>query len=239
VPHGDNAVSRAVALALSSPLGRGGSRKWGEPGAAVGTEIELDAGVFAGVWERSTVLEYGGWDERWPRNSDSEMAGRFLANGEKLICVPEMAAAYVPRGSLRSLWRQYVDYGVYRERTAVRHPNTLRRSHLLAPALVIDAAAAVAAPRPLRTLARGGLGIYALVVIGAGLREYPSAGRDGLLVSLVLPIMHLGHGLGFIEGAARNGPPLAALARAVGLRQLADALATQPDPVFNPSLTAD
>jgi succinoglycan biosynthesis protein ExoA len=239
VPHGDNAVSRAVALALSSPLGRGGSRKWGEAGAAIGTEFELDSGVFAGVWERSTVLEYGGWDERWPRNSDSEMAGRFLARGEKLICVPEMAAAYVPRGSLKGLWRQYRDYGAYRERTAVRHPNTLRRSHLLAPALVIDAAAAALAPRRLRTLARGGLGLYALVVVGAGLREFPSAGRDGLLVPLVLPIMHLGHGLGFIEAAVRDGPPFAALARVVGLRRLADDLTGQPDPVFNPSLTAD
>ena len=50
-------------------------------------------GVFAGVWERETLLEYGGWDEGWARNQDSEMAGRFLARGERLICLPQMAAA--------------------------------------------------------------------------------------------------------------------------------------------------
>src|ERR1700733_7159640 len=49
VPTGHGAVSRAVALALSSSIGRGGSRKWGEPGSQSGAEFELDTGVFAGV----------------------------------------------------------------------------------------------------------------------------------------------------------------------------------------------
>src|ERR1700722_4165248 len=71
IPVGDNAVSRAVALALGSPLGRGGSRKWGTTGAGDAPEFELDSGVFTGVWARATLLEYGGWDEDWPRNSDS------------------------------------------------------------------------------------------------------------------------------------------------------------------------
>lgn len=236
VPRGDNTVSRAVALALSSPLGRGGSRKWGSPGGSPDEpEVELDSGVFAGVWLRATVLEYGGWDEHWPRNSDSEMAARFLAGGERLICVPAMAAAYVPRGSLRGLWRQYHDYGIYRERTASRHPHSLRRSHLLAPALVLDVVVAALAPRRLRALARAGLGVYVLVVVGAGLRQLPTAGRDALLVPVVLPIMHLGHGLGFIEGALRDGPPLAALASVTGLSP--PNRSGQQEPVFNPSLT--
>ena len=88
VATGDGPVSRAVALALRTPLGRGGSRKWGTSDGAVTEEYELDSGVFAGVWERDTLLEYGGWDEGWPRNQDSEMAGRFLARGERLICLP-------------------------------------------------------------------------------------------------------------------------------------------------------
>src|SRR5205085_10521957 len=107
VPRGVGPVSRAVSLALASPLGRGGSRKWGEHGVETAAEWELDSGVFDGVWERATLLEYGGWDERWPRNSDSEMAGRFLARGERIGCVAAMGASYVPRDSLRGLWRQY------------------------------------------------------------------------------------------------------------------------------------
>ena len=91
VPQPVGRVSRAVGLALASRLGRGGSRKWDEDVDAA-EERELDTGVFGGVWRRDRVLAAGGWDERWPINQDSELASRFLLDGERLICLPEMAA---------------------------------------------------------------------------------------------------------------------------------------------------
>ena len=133
IATGNGPVSRAVALALRSPLGRGGSRKWASDRDSEAREYDLDSGVFAGVWARETLLAYGGWDERWARNQDSEMAGRFLERDERLVCLPAMASEYTPRNSVPSLWRQYLDYGDFREWTAVRHPHTMRRSHLLAP----------------------------------------------------------------------------------------------------------
>jgi glycosyltransferase involved in cell wall biosynthesis len=238
-PRGDGGVSRAVALALGSPLGRGGSRKWGRPGADSRDEYELDAGVFAGVWARSTLLEYGGWDERWPRNSDSEMAGRFLTRGERLICLPKMAAEYVPRDSLTGLWRQYLDYGEFRIRTATRHPHTMRRSHLLAPAVVLDAALVLLGPGMTRRAARAGLGVYAGAVVLGGFQSLPRAQRrrDALLVPAVLCIMHFGHGVGAWRGAIRHGPPLAALVSLAGLDGLGRSLAPVAEPVFAPSLS--
>jgi succinoglycan biosynthesis protein ExoA len=238
VPKGSGRVSRAVTLALASKLGRGGSRKWGEETEKSDEEWELDAGVFAGVWERSTLLEYGGWDERWPRNSDSEMAGRFLERGERLICVSRMGAEYAPRDSLRGLWRQYLAYGEYRVRTAGRHPRTMRASHLLAPAVVVDAAASLLAPRPLRRAARAGALLYAGVLAGAGVRALPRAQErsDALLVPVALALMHIGHGVGMIVGAARNGPPLGAIASVAGLRSLERSLTAEPEPVYAPSL---
>jgi hypothetical protein len=238
VPKGVGAVSRAVALALASRLGRGGSRKWGEQGVGSGDEWELDAGVFDGVWERATLLEYGGWDERWPRNSDSEMAGRFLARGERLICLPAMAAEYVPRDSLAGLWRQYLAYGEYRTKTAARHPHTMRASHLLAPAIVLDAGLAICGPGRTRTAARAGLGLYTGVLAYAGIRALPRAepASDALLVPVVLAIMHFAHGLGMLVGVGRHGPPLAALASVARLDGLVESAAPEPEPVFAPSL---
>jgi succinoglycan biosynthesis protein ExoA len=239
VPVGHGRVSRAVALALASRLGRGGSRKWGEPQDIGDGEWELDSGVFDGVWERSTLLDYGGWDERWPRNSDSEMAGRFLARGERLVCVAAMGASYVPRDSLAGLWRQYVGYGEYRVKTAARHPRTMRRSHLLAPAIVLDLALASAGRGRARSAARAGLGVYAVALAGTGIgaarRARPTS--DAALVPAVLAIMHFGHGLGMLAGAAKHGPPLAALASVVGLDRLAGSLDSPAEPVFAPSLS--
>ena len=88
VPWPTGPVSRAVALALATWLGRGGSRKWGETDGEEGAEHELDTGVFGGVWRREDVLAIGGWDERWPINQDSEMAARYLAAGRRLVCIP-------------------------------------------------------------------------------------------------------------------------------------------------------
>jgi succinoglycan biosynthesis protein ExoA len=238
IPVGRGAVSRAVALALRTPLGRGGSRKWAAE-RSNDHEYELDAGVFAGVWERSTVLEYGGWDERWVRNQDSEMAGRFQARGERLICLPGMAAHYQPRDSLLSLWRQYRQYGLFREMTAVRHPHTMRSSHLMPPALVATVAGAVAAPSaPARKLARRALGLYAAILATGGVHAARSTGdlRDAGLVPVVLAVMHLAHGTGAWIGAARHGAPLAGIATVLRLRGAAERLAPGPADVYAPSL---
>jgi succinoglycan biosynthesis protein ExoA len=239
VPTGAGPVSRAVALALASRLGRGGSRKWGEQRAGGDDdEWELDAGVFDGVWERTTLLEYGGWDERWPRNSDSEMAGRFLERGERLICIPAMAAEYVPRDSFAGLWRQYLAYGEYRAKTAARHPRTMRASHLLAPAIVLDAGLAVGGPHRIRRAALAGIGLYVGAVAYAGIRSITRAEptSDARLVPEALIVMHFAHGLGMLVGAIRHGPPLAALASVAGFDRLAESIAPNPEPVFAPSL---
>ena len=240
VPFGHGPVSRAVALALGGPLGRGASRKWGVDGERNGAEFALDTGVFAGVWERATLIKYGGWDERWPRNSDSEMAARFLANGERLICLPAMGGRYVPRNSLRALWRQYVDYGEYRSRTSRRHPHSLRRSHLLAPAIVLTLVTAIAGPRPLRRWARFGEAMYAtsLIVAAGRTRQSAESVADVGLVPVVLAAMHHGHGLGQIKGWARHGLPVAALAHLAGLPGRSRFAAPEEDPVFAPSLGA-
>jgi succinoglycan biosynthesis protein ExoA len=238
---GSGPVSRAVALALRSPIGRGGSRKWAVEESSRDGEYDLDSGVFAGVWERTTLLEYGGWDERWRCNQDSEMAGRFLTRRERLICLPAMAARYAPRDSFIGLWRQYLRYGEYRERTAVQHPVTMRRSHLLAPTVVLVVPIALLGPGRLRTLGQSALGIYGATLVAAGAlsarhAEHP---RDATLVPPVLAVMHLAHGTGALVGAWRYGPPLAALARTFRLDRVSRRLDRREERVCAPSLTGE
>jgi succinoglycan biosynthesis protein ExoA len=245
VPKPIGLVSGAVALALASWLGRGGSRKW-EEGAEVGkegaeagadAERELDTGVFGGVWRRATLLELGGWDERWPVNQDSEMASRFLARDARLLCLAEMVGHYVPRNSLRKLARQYFRYGFYRARTFRRHPQSLRRSHLIAPLLATSVAIAAAGPRPVRRAARACLSAYLLAVVGTGANVARRGRRpaEGMMLTLVLPTMHLSWGVGTLVGMARFGPPLTALMRLLG-REIQSDADEQSEPVYAPSL---
>jgi glycosyltransferase involved in cell wall biosynthesis len=224
VPEPRGRMGRAIAAALGTRLGQGGSRRWGAAGAAAkpmpAGAWELDTGVFCGVWRREDVLAKGGWDEEWWCNEDSELAARFQEAGERIVCVPEMAARYLPRESLSALWRQYRLYGRYRAKTAGRHPHSLRRSALLPPLLTLDLLACLLAPRPLRRLAGAGQAAYlvALLIatVEAGGDPEGSRGAERVLVPAALATMHLAHGLGFLEGCARWGMPWRALRSALG-----------------------
>jgi succinoglycan biosynthesis protein ExoA len=214
VPYGTSKWSRRVALALGSWFGTGGSARWGAD-ANGGGERELDTGVFAGLWHRATVEEHGGWDEGWPINQDSELAARVLRAGGRIVSIPELAARYVPRDSLRGLARQYWRYGNYRAKTASRHPESLDPRHLFAPGIALAVVGSVAAPRPLRTLARAGVAVYALAVGAASVQalgetEEPA---DAAALPVVFAVMHGAWGFGYLAGSVRFGPPLAGLAR--------------------------
>jgi glycosyltransferase involved in cell wall biosynthesis len=217
IPSPTGVVSRAVALALASRMGRGSSRKWSDDLAGA-RECELDTGVFGGIWRRERLLQAGGWDERWPINQDSEMAARFLERGARLVCLPQMAGYYVPRNSLRSLVRQYYRYGFFRARTFRRHPRSMRRSHLIAPSLAVTLLAAVLAPRAVRFRARIALAGYLAALLATSASSVRRSGqrREGAMLLGVLPAMHLGWGFGTLAGVARFGPPFGALGNLVG-----------------------
>jgi hypothetical protein len=169
-------------------------------------EFEVDTG-FTGVWHRETLERHGGWDEQWLNDQDFELAARIRKAGGRIVCVPAMAAGYIPRDSLRTLAEQYHRYGFYRVKTSLRHPESLRRSHVLAPGLVLTAVAAAAGP--LKAPARAGLGMYAAAVLAVSARETPRA--DAAALPLIFATMHLAWGAGFLRGCVTLGVPWRAL----------------------------
>ncbi|HEX8648430.1 MAG TPA: glycosyltransferase family 2 protein [Thermoleophilaceae bacterium] len=212
IPEGRGPWSRRVALALGSWLGTGGSARLESAGPE--DERELDTGVFAGMARREVVLAHGGWDEEWRVNQDSELAARILADGGRIVSIPALASRYVPRDDLEALMKQYWRYGTYRAKTASRHPNSLEARQLFPLALALAAAGSVLLPRPLRTPARLAVVLYAAALSANSVRVAREAGpADGAGVAVVLAIMHLAWGFGFVNGSVRFGPPFAAFAR--------------------------
>ena len=218
IPYGVDPWSRRVALALASRLGVGGSGKWSSTFAAGADEGEkdLDTGVFSGVWRRSTLEELGGWDPDWPVNEDSELASRYLAAGERLVCLEAMGARYVPRGSLSGLARQYLRYGFYRAKTASRHPASVRPYHLAPAALVAVLGTGLLGGRRLRGLACISLIPYAGAQLAASIAAAREAdASDAAMLPAVFTTMHQSYGSGYLAGCARFGMPLASLARRI------------------------
>lgn len=207
-PRGRGTWSRRVALATTTWLGTGGARfRNGSD-----REIEVETG-FTGVWRRATLEAHGGWDEGWPTNQDSELAARVRKAGERILCLPELDAYYVPRDSLPALARQYFRYGCYREKTSRRHPESMRPAHLLSPGLALTLIAAGLAPGAIRRGARSGLLAYALAVATVSGRARTAADRasDAATLPAVFAVMHVSWGLGYLTGCVRFGPPLAGM----------------------------
>jgi cellulose synthase/poly-beta-1,6-N-acetylglucosamine synthase-like glycosyltransferase len=211
---GTDPGSARVARALSASLGKGGARFRD----ALESEHEVDSG-FTGVWRRATLERHGGWDEEWVNDQDLELAARIRKGGGRIVCVPQMAAHYVPRSTLPALARQYLTYGTYRVKTAQRHPETLRRSQLLPPLVTVAAGAAVGAPwSRARRWARLATLVYVAALIAAAARTgEESRGADLLGLPVVWVTMHTSYGLGFLRGCARYGVPLAAMGHIGGV----------------------
>lgn len=208
--YGDGTWSRRIALALRTPMGIGAAsfRR------VAREEIETDTG-FTGVLRRATLEDLGGWDERSLVNEDAELAARLRAKGDHIVCIPAMAARYVPRDGLPALARQYFRYGRFRARTSGLHPESMRPTHVLAPGMVAVACAGVLAPAPLARFARGLCGVYVMAVVAASARAARAGGaRDAAALPAIFATMHAAWGAGFLAGCGQFGVPFAAFGRA-------------------------
>lgn len=220
IPRGRDRFSRAVARALVSPLGAGGSKKWAKPDAPDGGEVELDTGLFAGVVRRDELLSLGAYQTSWLVNHDSEMAARVLGSGGRIVMLAPMGAHYHPRNTPAGLWRQYWRFGHYRVKTAHLHPLALRPFHVLSAGLAAGGALALVAPRPLRRAARAALGAYAAALGGACVLTAREDGEDDIpMLAGVFALMHFAWGAGFLAGCVRWGPPWKGLLHAAGLHR--------------------
>lgn len=184
---------QAVARAMTTRLGVGGARfhTGGEAGPA-------DT-VYLGVFRRAALRRVGGYDERMTRAQDWEMNLRIRETGGTVWFAPQLRVAYRPRGTVRSLARQYFDYGTWRRALVRRHPETVSVRYLAAPTAVAVVAAGTLAGLSGRRLGWLGPGAYAAgIACGAAYnaRGLPSAARAWLPV--VYATMHGSWGLGFL-----------------------------------------
>jgi hypothetical protein len=157
------------------------------------------------VYRVDAVRDVEGWDETLPVNEDVDIDRRILGLGHRIRYDPDMVIRWQVRESLRDFGRQYRRYG--RGKAAMirkNGPRAIRARHLAAPGLVVVLAAAavlVAAGRPLAAALAAGP--YALAVAAAtAVTAVRTPGRRWRAPDLAAAfvVMHLGWGLGFLEG---------------------------------------
>ena len=202
-PVGTTLFERVAGMAMTAPLGAGNARyRIGGPAGPVDT-------VYLGVFRREALDAVGGYNSSLVGNEDYEINYRLQKRGETVWFDPELVVDYRPRGTFRSLARQYFRYGRFKAAVCRQHPASLRPRHLAAPLLVLGLAvsgilALTGAPWAMASALPF---VYALVLtVGSltiGLRCRSCA---AFLLPAVFATMHLAWGLGFFIPFRRQNP---------------------------------
>ena len=202
--EGETAFQQAVAWGMTSKAGVG-SAGWHTGGQAGPADS-----VYLGVYRRAAIEQAGGWDEQMLRAEDWELNYRIRACGGLVWFTPELQVTYRPRASLRALGAQYFHYGRWRRVVVREHPETASFRYLAPPAaaalvalgsLAGLAGLAAGAPAGVRWLS---LGLVIPVTYLAGITAVSLAlsggqtGRVRAQLPLVLAVMHMGWGAGFL-----------------------------------------
>ena len=188
-------TARAIASAMTSRLGVGPARfhSGGEAGW-------VDT-VYLGAYRRDDVELVGGYAEDVGVNEDAELAIRLQPHGG-IWFDPTIRSSYTPRPNLQAVARQFYRYGRSRAITARRHPAQVRARQLAAPALVLGLLS-----RHRRVVAAA----YGSTVVAHACAELLRDPVAAPSFAVVLPVMHLTWGFGFLQGLV--SPPHAATAR--------------------------
>jgi succinoglycan biosynthesis protein ExoA len=219
VARGRSLLQRAIARAMSTPMGVGDAKfHLGGKAGPVDT-------VYLGVFRRTALERVGYFDEALKRNQDSELNFRLRATGGVVYFSPELRVDYEPRSSVLDLWKQYFTSGAWKRETFRRHPRAARLRQLIPPvfvlALIGSAAFAITPLAPIGAIVPSiYLGAILLTTVWILLRRLDIS---ALLLPIVLPTMHIAWGLGLLAG--RSGVehvPLQAYSqpRADGYRHL-------------------
>ncbi len=199
---GETSTAEAIAAAMSSRFGVGDSAFRTE----LGKTMLADTIPFP-AYTRSIIEKAGGYDEELVRCQDDEYNYRLHKMGAKLLLAGDIRSKYYSRASLRSLWKQYFQYGFWKVRVLQKHPKQMRPRQFVPPVFVLSSfivlglsflvswgwAAAVAVG-----------GSYVLANLAASAATASKKGwRHLALLPVVYAILHLSYGLGFLAGLVK------------------------------------
>lgn len=195
---GENLRAEAIARAMSSKFGVGGS--------AFRTiddrEMYTDTVAFPG-YTREIIEKAGAFDEELVRNQDDEYNYRIRKLGGRVLLSPKIRSRYYSRSTFKSLWRQYFQYGYWKVRVLQLHLRQMSLRQFI-PFIFVSSlilATALSFVSVFGTWALLALvGSYLLANFAASVHTARSKLGTIPLVSLSYLILHLSYGLGSLAG---------------------------------------
>lgn len=212
IATGYNAMSNQIAFALNTPFGVGGAKfRYAEEVA------EVDS-VFPGIFHKEDLMAIGGWNENWIINEDAELNYRLKTHTQKPIkVIPDegIQIEYYPRSTLHAFAKQFFRYGVWRNKTTVSHPDSMRISHLIPPAFVLTLIGVL--PLVFVNLYLALIPFFLLLayvfVIKRVIGNKIPKGLSYTKLFIVFLVLHLSWGAGTLKGYVISGVPLKGIAQ--------------------------
>lgn len=200
-PVSEGVFGRATALVTQSRFGVGGARfHYSDREEWVDT-------VYMGAWPRAVFQRIGLFDEEQVRNQDDEFNYRLREHGGKILLTPRIQSRYYNRSTLRSLWRQYFQYGYWKVRVMQKHAGQMRPRQFAPPLFVASLGIALLLA-PISATWGQVLGVIVASYASANLLASLIVGfgqplREALLLPVAFATLHVSYGLGFLVGLAR------------------------------------
>jgi len=211
--QGFGRTGEAIALATSSPFGVGDSHFHYASG-----QQWVDT-VYLGAWRREVFARVGAFDPEMVRNQDDEFNYRLRAAGGRILLTDRIRSRYYSRATMRTLFRQYRQYGFWKVRVLQKHPKQMSLRQFVPPVFAAAVAGgAVLAPTSglVRRVWAATLAAYGIAAVSASVTVARRSGWRHLpLLPVAFAAMHLGYGGGFLAGLIRfahrwgdrSGPP--------------------------------
>lgn len=194
---GNTSFQRSVAYCTSTKFGVGDSGFHDES-----KEGYADS-VYLGAWKREIFNEVGLFDEEMKRNQDDEFHYRAKSKGKKIYLNPEIKCWYYPRSSIKTLFKQYFQYGLFKPMVLKKVSSEIKLRHLIPVFFVLYL---LSIPVLFYFFH-----IYSLLfLVGYLIIDFSFSFKNCKLIReclyriLIYPIIHVAYGTGFLCGLFKS-----------------------------------
>ena len=186
----------AVAYVFNTPLGMGNSSVH---------DINFNGftdSVTFGAWKKEIFEKTGLFDVQFKRNQDDEFHYRARSLGFKIYQNSDIKLWYYPRNTLKGLFKQYFEYGLYKPLVLKKNKSGLSIRHLV-PTIFVLYLFSLYLLLSWSWYFMIPLILYISLIFYFALKA-TSSFKAKLHIPLVYPIVHLGYGIGFILGLRKR-----------------------------------
>jgi glycosyltransferase involved in cell wall biosynthesis len=157
--------------------------------------------VYLGAWRRDLFADIGYFDVRLIRNQDDEFHYRAKSRGKKIFLSSKIKSEYFPRNSLKKLFTQYFQYGLFKPLVLKKVKSEFKYRHIIPSIFVIYI---VTMPLWYKNIFLSLVFFTYFLLVTIFTQIAILSFKSKILCFLIYPTIHIAYGLGFLIGLTNS-----------------------------------